>query len=66
MAQGEEWRLPGMGKFFCEDLPDRHKTKDGSFRSLDEWEAAPQPKKKIKFEFVPFRPILSAVEEEGE
>lgn len=66
MAQGDEWRLPGLGKFFCEELPDRRQTKEGSRRSLDLWQSAVEPKKKIKFDFVPFKPILQAVDEEGE
>lgn len=65
MAQGDEWRLPGLGKLFCTDLPERRKDQDGvEKRDLDLYEAAPLPKKKIECKFASFKPILSAVEEE--
>lgn len=64
MAQGDEWRLPGLGKFYCTELPDRKSSKEGAHRSLDSWQADSGPRKKIIFDFVPFRPTLTAVEEE--
>jgi hypothetical protein len=65
MAQGDEWRLPGLGKFFCTALPERRRDKDGiDRRDLDLHEADPLPKKKVECKFSPFKPTLVAVEEE--
>ena len=65
MAQGDEWRLPGLGKLFCVTLPDRRKGRDGTERrDLDLHEEAPPPKKKVECKFASFKPVLAAVEDE--
>lgn len=63
MAQGDEWRFPGLGKMYCTTLPPRvHDGAGKSHRSLD----ACTDKLRAKCEFSPFRPVLEAVAMEDE
>lgn len=58
IAQGDEWRLPGLGKLFCTELPERTPGPDGRMvRTLD-------GKKKVKCKFASFKSATEGVKEE--
>jgi hypothetical protein len=65
IAQGDEWRLPGLGKFYCQELPPRVPDESGKLkRSMDAWED--DPKKKIRCKFTTFKSATDAVNEDEE
>lgn len=65
LASGDEFRLPGLGKLYCTDIPDRVELPNGTkVRDLDAWQAAQGPKKKIRCKFSPFKSCLDAAVEE--
>lgn len=50
IEEGDEWRLPGLGKFFIEDMPSY--TRKAPFRQ--EGEITVPPKRKVRFKFVAY------------
>lgn len=62
IAQGDEWRLPGLGKFYLTDLPPRTQTADG--RMVRDLNA--HPRQKIKCKFSAFKSATQAVTDERE
>lgn len=56
IAVGDEWRLPGLGKFYCQELPSRNSAGE---RTLDNTSG-----KKVKCKFTPFKSAVDAVNEE--
>lgn len=67
LSQGDEWRLPGLGKFFCTELPPRVAIQDGmQARSLDAWAPLPDAKKKVRIKWSSFKSALRAVEDEDQ
>lgn len=65
IAQGDEWRLPGLGKVYCSELPPRTLDSTGRLvRDLDSWETAPAPKKKVRCKFSAFKSALEATSDE--
>jgi hypothetical protein len=63
MARGDEWRLPGLGKMYCVDLPPRQSGARGvGSRDLDALQ-----EHRVTCAFAAFRSTLeAALEEEGE
>lgn len=59
IAQGDEWRLPGLGKIYCTELPERTPGPDGRMiRTLY------GGKKKVKCKFASFKSATESVKEE--
>lgn len=58
IANGDEWRLPGLGKFYCVELPDRTRNAEGRMvRTLE-------GKKKVKCKFASFKSATEGVKGE--
>jgi nucleoid DNA-binding protein len=66
IQEGDTWRLPGLGKFFCVDLPatqhlDRFKLAEGK-RVMHDL----PPRKRVKFKFQPYSSANEQVSDEIE